>query len=85
MFSRKIDKPLIFLFSKEKRVSIHMFFVFFPIDVIYLNKNKEVIYIKENAKPFTLLRAINCNYIIEIEEGGAERYKIEKGDIVKFD
>ena len=45
MFSAK--KNLIFTFNKEKRISLHMLFVFFPIWAVYLDKNKEVIEIKK--------------------------------------
>ena len=42
MFSRK-SRTLLFVFSKEKMVSLHMFFVFYPIDVLFLDKNKKVV------------------------------------------
>ena len=45
MFSKKRD--LIFEFKKEKRISLHMFFVFFPIWAVYINKEKEAIFIKK--------------------------------------
>ena len=31
-----------------------MFFVFFPIDVLFLDKNKKVVELKENFKPFSI-------------------------------
>src|SRR3989338_8512017 len=51
MFRKK--QNLIMTFKEEKRISLHMFFVFYPIDVLLLNKNKEIIEIKRNFKPFT--------------------------------
>jgi len=45
MFSKK--KNLIFSFNNEQRVSLHMFFVFFPIWAVYLNKKKEAVFIKK--------------------------------------
>src|SRR3989338_10397734 len=53
MFSRRQDKALIFKFNKERIISLHMFFVFYPIDVVFLDKNKKVVGIKENFRPFT--------------------------------
>lgn len=68
MFSK--PKVLIFIFNKEKRISLHMFFVFFPIDVIFLNKNKEIIEIKRNFKPFTFYKGKNkAKYVIELPLG----------------
>ena len=45
MFSKK--KSLIFIFNKEKIIPLHMFFVFYPIEVSFLNKNKIVVEIKD--------------------------------------
>src|SRR3989338_2578265 len=65
MFRKK--QNLIMTFKEEKRISLHMFFVFYPIDVLLLNKNKEVVEIKQNFKPFTIY---NCKepakFIIEL-------------------
>ena len=65
MFSRK--KNLLFVFKKEKLIAIHMFFVFFPITVIYFDKNK-----KETARvkayPFTILKPRKAKYILETTE-----------------
>ena len=52
-------KTLIFIFKKEEFVPLHMIFVFFPIDVLFLNKNKEVIEIKQNFKPFSFYNPKN--------------------------
>jgi uncharacterized membrane protein (UPF0127 family) len=56
MFSSKPDYALIFELEKEGKLnsSIHMLFVFYPIDVIYLNSEKKVVDIKYNFKPFSL-------------------------------
>lgn len=69
MFSKKItDKGLVFIFDKEEKWSLHMLFVFFPIDVIWLNKEKEVIDLKENFRPFSLLAKPKekANFVIEL-------------------
>ena len=42
MFSQK-PKTMVFTFKEEKIVPLHMFFVFYPIDVLLLDKNKIVI------------------------------------------
>lgn len=52
MFSRK--KNLLFEFDKEQRIPLHNFFVFYPINLVFLDKNKKVIEIKKNFKPFTV-------------------------------
>ncbi len=49
------DYALVFLLSKESilNATIHMMFVFFPIDVVYLDKNKKVVDIVRGLQPFT--------------------------------
>ena len=84
MFSRK-SKTLLFIFNKEKIVSLHMFFVLFPIDVIYLNKNKKVVQLKENFKPFRILIAKKpAKYIIELPNKTIKKTRTKLGDIISF-
>ncbi len=51
MFRRK--QNLVMSFGKEKKVQLHNFFVFYPIDVLILNEKQELIEIKKDFKPFT--------------------------------
>ncbi len=75
MFSRK--KNLVFVFDDEERRSLHMFFVFFPIDVLFLDKNKRVVEIKKNFMPFTFYKSKEkAQYIIELTE--LNNYKIKE-------
>lgn len=57
MFESKerFDYALVFLLPKESvmQATIHMVFVFFPIDVVYLDRNKKVVDIMKNLQPFT--------------------------------
>ena len=64
MFSRK--KNLLFVLGKEQRVPLHNFFVFYPINLVFLDKNKKVIEIKKNFKPFTLYTSKKkASYLLE--------------------
>ena len=70
------DKGLVFIFNKEKKVSLHMIFVFFPIDVLYLDKNKKVIEMKKDFKPFSFyIPKKRAKYILELPEGIISRTK----------
>ena len=49
------------------RSSLHMFFVFFPIDVLFLDKDKKIIEIKRNFKPFSFYKSKEkAMYVVEI-------------------
>jgi len=79
MFSKK--RNLIFDFDEERRISLHMLFVFFPIWAVYLNKNKKTVAIRK------LFPFIYCcypkqkaEYILEL----TEKPKIEIGDKIDW-
>ena len=83
MFSRKQNRALILKFNQENIISLHMFFVFYPIDVLFLDKNKIVVDKKENFKPFTVYKSKKkAMYAIELPDGNIK--KTEIGDKIKF-
>jgi uncharacterized protein len=85
MFKSRVDKPLIFPFEEEKLIPLHMFFVFTPIDVLFLDRNKKIIEIKDNFKPFTYYSPKNkAKYVIELSPGSVKENKIKKGSIAIF-
>ena len=46
-----------------------MFFVFFPIDILFLDKNKKIIEIKKNFRPFSFYKSREkAKYVVEIAE-----------------
>ena len=81
MFSRKDDdKGLVFVFEKEQIVPLHMLFVFFPIDVMFLDKNKKVVEITK-LRPWKFYTPKNkAKYIVEVLD--AKNTKV--GDVIEF-
>jgi hypothetical protein len=80
MFRKK--QNLIMIFPEERKISLHNFFVFYPIDVIVLDKNKKVVEIKEKFMPFTFWSSSKKGkYLIEL----GNKVKIKIGDIVKIE
>jgi len=85
MFTKKLNKALIFVFKKESLQHIHMFFVWYPIDVLWLDKNKKVVQLKENLKPFKIILAKNpAKYIIELENKTIQKSRTEINDQISF-
>ncbi len=78
---QKPTKPLIFHFKKPQNISLHMFLVFHPLDLIFLNQENKIIEIKENFKPFTLYtsqkKAIT---LIECPHNTIKKTRTQKGD-----
>ena len=84
MFSMN-PKNLVFFFKKEEIVPLHMLFVIFPIDVLFLDKNKKVVELKENFRPFTFYTPkAKAKYVIELPKGAVKKSKTEIGDIIFF-
>ncbi|MBI2137951.1 DUF192 domain-containing protein [Candidatus Woesearchaeota archaeon] len=84
MFTAK-PKALLFYFPRPLEVSLHMLFVFFPIDIILLDEKKKVVELKENLKPWHFFKAANAaKYIIEAPEGAVNASKTAVGDTIKF-
>lgn len=85
MFSKKTNIALVFDFKKEKIISLHMLFVFYSIDVIFLNKDRKVVEIKENFKPFTFYMPKNkAKYIVELPTGFVKKSETKVGDKLSF-
>jgi len=83
MFRKQAN--LIFIEKEEKYIPLHMLFVFYPIDVVYLNKEKEVVDVKQNFLPFSFYSPKKkAQYVLELQEGTIRAAKIEKGDILDF-
>ena len=84
MFSKK-NKSLIFIFKKEKINPLHMFFVFYPIDVLFLDKNKIVAEMKENFAPFSFYAPKNkSKFVIELLRGTIKKSKTKIKDKIEF-
>ncbi len=80
MFSRK--KNLVFVFDEEKITGLHMCFVFFPIDVLFLDENKRIIEIKRNFRPFRFYTSKNkARYVVEL----TDKHNFRLGDKVDFE
>lgn len=88
MFERRgnFDYAIIFDFGSEGRLncSLHMLFVFFPIDILFLDARKKVVDIVRGAKPFALFIAPQkaSRYAVELSQGKAKSVKI--GDTIDW-
>ena len=85
MFSFDKNRSLIFKFGKERIISLHMLFVFYPIDVLFLNSKKVIVDIKENFKPFTFYSSKRKTmYVVELPAGVIKKSRTKLGDKIEF-
>ena len=62
-----------------------MLFVFYPIDVLFLNDKKYVVGMKKNFAPFTFYKSKKkAMYAIELPSGTIKQTKTGIGDKIKF-
>ena len=85
MFSKKLKKEeaIILVANKEgiMETTIHMLFVFFSIDAVWINKSMRVVDIRRNVKPFSLWikPKEKARYLIEMGVNSTNYLKI--GDL----
>lgn len=63
--------------------SIHTFFMRFNIDVLFVNKQNQIVALYENVKPWQILPIhLNSFYVIELLSGSISNKNIEKGNLI---
>jgi uncharacterized membrane protein (UPF0127 family) len=87
MFRKSIpyDYSMIFILKKPSQVGIHMLFVFFPIEVIFLNEEKKIRGLFR-LRPWVGYKAMeDIKYIIEMKAGTIEMFHLCTGEEMEFD
>ncbi len=71
---------LLFKLARPGRYGVHMFFVRFPIDLLYLNENFVVVDICRVLKPWRTNRPkVKASYIVELPAGTVSRARVKLG------
>ncbi len=77
----RMKKNLVMIFPTERKISLHMFFVFYPIDVLIVDENNKIVEIKRNFNPFTIWNSSEKGkYVIELANNGS----YEVGDFIEL-
>lgn len=85
--SMKDDSAMLFIFPEMSLRYFYMKNTYIPLDIIYLNKNKVIVSIQENAKPLSetsLPSQFPAQYVLEINAGSSQKWSIEIGDSMEF-
>lgn len=79
MFRKSLekDKGMLFVFKKECRPRFWMFGMRFPIDIVFLDKEKQVVDVKKNCPPLglnprtwkTYMPKKPIRYVLEVNPG----------------
>lgn len=87
------DRGMLFLHNKMGRYPYWMFQVKFPLDIVWLNKDKVVVEVLSNVPPCPSTKASECpqhggtqdaQFVLELNAGQAARHSIAPGSKIDF-
>jgi uncharacterized membrane protein (UPF0127 family) len=84
------DQAMLFVYESEGKWGIWMKDMNYPIDIVWLDKDKKVIYIVKNADPSsypyeTFTPKENAKYVVELKAGSVGKKAISIGKKAVFD
>lgn len=82
------NQGMLFIFPDVAMHSFYMKNTEFSIDIIFIDENLKVAHIAKNAEPLNengLSSKVPVKYVLEVNSGLSETWKISVGDKVKFD
>ena len=78
---------MLFVFPNNDFRSFYMKNTEIPLDIIYISRDKKIVSIQKNAKPFdetSLPSEGPAKYVLEVNAGLSDLWTLEKGDIIEF-
>ena len=84
------NQGMLFLFDEERPYPFWMKNTRIPLDIIWIDKNKKVVFIKRDARPCTLDECETiyplgkAMYVLELNAGVADEIKLNPGDSLQF-
>jgi uncharacterized membrane protein (UPF0127 family) len=82
-----LNQGMLFLFDRDDTQSFYMRNTIIPLDIIYVNSRFEIVDIYRNTKVLdetSLPSAAPAMYVVEVNAGICDKYKIDDGDKVSF-
>lgn len=88
MFRKKLDlnRGMLFAYKDEQKHSFWMKNTFIPLDIIWINKDKEIVFIHKNSQPCkddfcpSVSSPAKAKYIFEINGGVSEKIGLKEGE-----
>jgi uncharacterized protein len=69
----------------DRAGSVHMFFMRFPIDVVFVDRNRKVVRIVRELRPWRVAGARKAVAALELPVGAVDEAGLEKGDSLVFE
>jgi hypothetical protein len=84
------DSGMLFVYKNQESRAFYMKNTYIPLDIIWLNEDKEVVFIKKNAKPEslhgfeTIQPQEEAMYVLELNAGSSDKIGLSIGDTWQF-
>ncbi len=81
------DQGMLFVFPNEDLRSFYMKNTKMPLDIIYIDADKQIVSFQKNAQPnneTSLPSNIPAKYVLEINAGLADEWQLVVGDKIEF-
>jgi uncharacterized membrane protein (UPF0127 family) len=78
---------MLFVFEQSKPQSFYMKNTYIPLDIIFVDENKQIVTIHKNTKPLSDNRIPSYRdsmYVLEVNAGFCDKYGINIGDYIMF-
>lgn len=83
----KSNRGMLFVFNKSEMKSFYMKNTFIPLDIIFIDYNKQIINIAKNTKPLkeqSVYSEAPAYYVLEINAGMSDQWGLSKGDFINY-
>ena len=89
MFRQSLEggRGMIFLWDHPEPMKFWMKNTYIPLDMVFINADKHVIFVEENAEPLTMQTRgpdEDSQFVLEVPGGWARAHGIERGTSVRF-
>jgi uncharacterized membrane protein (UPF0127 family) len=87
------DRGMLFFYGKEQKTPFWMYQVKIPLDIIWMDKDRDIVEIVRNAVPCTAKKSGECPlyggsatslYVLELNAGATARMNLRVGDVLGF-
>jgi len=81
------QQAMLFIFDTEEMKGFYMKNTQFPLDIIFLDKDKQVVNIAKDAQPFnqsTLRSEGPAQYVLEVNAGLSDKWGLSPGDKMEW-
>jgi len=85
--SMQKNQGMLFIFPEEAPRSFYMKNTKISLDIIFIDKENQIVSIQKNAKPLDLTSLASegpAQYVLEVNAGLSELWNLKKGDPISF-